>query len=92
MQTELDFTTHTIENNPDSESFLNDNKVKLSKECEKVYELLKQGRQLSVKECVLENITQSLPRRILDLKENGIEVRDMWVMIAGKRSHKIYFI
>lgn len=92
MQTELDFTTHVIENNPDSESFLNENKNKLSNECEKVYNLLKQGRQLSVKECVVENITQSLPRRVLDLKQAGYEVRDMWVMIDNKRSHKIYFL
>ena len=69
MQTELNFL-HTIENNPDSTSFLNENKVKLSKECSKIYDLLKQGRQLSVKECVVENITQSLPRRILDSHEN----------------------
>ena len=42
---------------------------------------------------MIEEVTCHLPRRILDLKEQGIKVSDRWVEMNGKKHHhKEYFI
>jgi hypothetical protein len=34
----------------------------------------------------------SLPRRILDLKQAGIEIKDAWISVEGKRGFKEWYI
>ena len=34
----------------------------------------------------------SLPRRILDLKQAGVEIKDGWVEIENKRAYKEYYL
>lgn len=74
MQTQLQFTTHLRENNSRSESHLHDHKEHFSKQCTQVYELLKKGRKLTVREAVLELGINSLPRRCADLRAGGIRI------------------
>lgn len=77
-QTELDFTNvvHTRENNDTSEKLLKNNHKKISGDCKKVYDLLKSGKRLRVKQMILEHDISSPPRRILDLKEKlGLDIK-----------------
>jgi len=74
MQTQLQFTTHHRENNSRSESHLNAHRKHFSKQCTEIYELLKSGRKLTVREAVLELKINSLPRRVADLRAGGIQV------------------
>lgn len=71
--------THLMENNPESQGFLEENEQKFSDQCLKVYRLLLGGIRLSVVDAIGHGIS-SLPRRILDLKErNGITtIKDEW--------------
>jgi len=86
--------THLMENNPESQGFLEENEQKFSDQCLKVYRLLLGGIRLSVVDAIGHGIS-SLPRRILDLKErNGITtIKDEWVKDSnGKRLYKVWYI
>ncbi|HEY6436167.1 MAG TPA: helix-turn-helix domain-containing protein [Ignavibacteriaceae bacterium] len=85
---------HDNENNSESQEHLEENKVKFSKQCAIVLELLKQGKRLTVKSAMNQYGITSLPRRLLDLKEkNGVSnINFVWVLDdKGKRSHKEWF-
>lgn len=84
--------THQRENNAESEQHLQENQKKFSKQCLKVLELLYQGKRLTTYSAPGYGIL-SLPRRILDLKENGVQIDERWLTdAAGKRTVKEWFI
>lgn len=90
MQTKIDFS-HP-HNNRESEVFFDENISKFGDQCQKVYKLLKSGVRLSVKTAMNLHDISSLPRRIKDLKDNGVDVKDEWVRDeSGKRLYKEYF-
>lgn len=91
QQLALDFT-HRQENNYQSRKHLEENRQKFSDQCQKVYSLLSSGVRLTVLSAITEYGISSLPRRILDLKENGIEIRDRWVKEGNKNSYKEWWI
>lgn len=70
---------HEIENNDDSQSFLNENHGKIKKQCIKVYKLLAQGIVLTTGNAPSYGI-RSLPRRIKDLRDQcGVKnIIDEW--------------
>lgn len=83
---------HDRENNQDSESFLQQNAQNISDKCLKVLEILNTGKRLQVLEAANMGIA-SLPRRILDLKTAGFNIKDEWIIGAdGKRKVKEYFL
>jgi hypothetical protein len=92
MQLALDFSCHRDENNHDSRRHLEENRQKFSDQCQKVYSLLLSGVRLTVLSAMTEYGISSLPRRILDLKESGIEIKDAWVKTDSKERWKEYFI
>jgi hypothetical protein len=69
---------HQSENNSESQLNLFENMAHFSEQCLTVLKLLKQGKRLTVRDALIEYDIHSLPRRILDLKENGIPVKDSW--------------
>jgi hypothetical protein len=78
-QLAIDFEVHSRENNPESESHLNENRQKFSDQCKKVLSLLQDGVRLTTINAPSYGIL-SLPRRIKDLKDyNGIEVKERWL-------------
>lgn len=91
-QLELDFSPHRQENNYQSRRHLEENREKFSAQCQQVHDLLQSGIRLTVLSAITEYGISSLPRRILDLKEEGVEVRDRWIEIEGKRSHKEWYM
>lgn len=84
--------THDRENNSESEGYLNENKPRLARQCERVLDLLKNGKRLTVRSAMLEHGVSSLPRRILDLKESGVKINHTWIMEDGARKYKEWFI
>jgi thymidylate synthase len=84
---------HEHENNPESQDNLDKNKKHFSKQCKKVLELLLQGKRLTVKSAISNYDIWSLPRRILDLRENGVNICDEWVEDKhGESKIKQYFL
>lgn len=77
-QIEIDFT-HTHENNRESLNHLNENRKKFSKQCLLVIDLLNSGEVLTVKGAMIKYNINSLPRRILDIKEKlNIQIPERW--------------
>lgn len=76
-QSTLDFNNivHIRENNAHSEAILDANYDKLNKQCQLVYFLLKQTR-LTVREAMVSYNIGDLRRRVCDLRQAGIEVKD----------------
>lgn len=72
------FETHQHENNSSSQSHLNENKKHFNKQCEKVYDILMSGTELSVLSAITEERIHSLPRRLLDLKNQGVSISERW--------------
>jgi hypothetical protein len=87
QQLALDFT-HRQENNYQSRKHLEENRERFSAQCQQVYDLLRSGMRLTVLSAITEYGISSLPRRILDLKEAGVEIRDRWI----DRKYKEWFI
>src|SRR5438045_1848363 len=85
--------THEHENNQESQRHLNENKKHFSAQCLKVLQLFMDGKRLTVKSAITVYEIWSLPRRVLDLKENGIDVCDEWITDKdGKTKIKQYFL
>ena len=87
MQLTLDIQTHTRENNPISESHLEQFKEKFSKDCFEILKRLVAGESLTVEIAVVSKLTNSLPRRIKDLRDKcGVQISDEWLLDReGKR-------
>ena len=83
---------HDRENNSDSEDFLKENHERLSAQCIKVYRLLLEGKRLTVPMALSYGI-MSLPRRCMDLKQSGADIKDLWLRDEkGKRIMKEWYI
>lgn len=83
---------HTHENNSESQQHLEANKKHFSQQCLKVLELLLQGKRLTTANAPSYKIL-SLPRRLKDLRENGIFVDEEWILDdTGKKVMKQWFI
>jgi hypothetical protein len=80
------FNPHKAENNAASQKHLDANRAKFSRACSTVYSRLMAGDRLTVRQCAIDGIS-SLPRRVLDLKEQGVAISDEW---AG--GVKVYFM
>ena len=78
IQPELDFTAvvHTKENNRQSEGILDANYELFNAQCKKVLNALKTGRKLTVMEMMVEFGIGDPRRRIKDLRDKGIEIKD----------------
>lgn len=87
MILEFDFTNR-LENNSESQQILEANKDKINASCRKVLELLKEGHHLTVRDAIVYHNISSLPRRIKDLKEHGIDIKDR--LIDGR--YKVYYL
>lgn len=84
---------HQKENNQESQQHLEENKDHFSAQCLKVLEILQQGKRLTVKSAMNQYEIWSLPRRILDLKEKGIDIHDEWILDKdGKTKIKQWFL
>jgi hypothetical protein len=78
-QSEFDFTVHSVENNQESQSILDEHKPKFSHQCKAIYYHFMNGGKLT-SHSALQGIRYEgklvqighLPRRIADLKENGV--------------------
>ena len=92
QQLALDFSCHRTENNHLSRKHLEENRDKFSHQCKLVLTILQSGKRLTVLSAINEYGISSLPRRILDLKENGVEIKDGWIEINNKRVYKEWWI
>lgn len=66
---------HERENNKESQTILEANRQRLTKQCQMVLDLLKSGIRLTVRDAMINYGIGDLRRRIADLKENGIEIQ-----------------
>ena len=69
---------HERENSRESENHLNENRKHFAKSCEKVFNLLMEGKRLTVRDAIVNHGISSLPRRCLDLKQAGVAISDEW--------------
>jgi len=67
---------HTHENNSHSEAILDSNYERLNKQCQLVYTLLKSGLELTVRDAMIDYGIGDLRRRVCDLRQAGIDVKD----------------
>lgn len=70
----MQLTIHLTENNPFSQGELDSRREELTNNCQRVLKMLQQGQHLNPKEILIEHDISSLPRRILDLKNNGFNI------------------
>jgi len=89
MQKEFNFEVHERENNEESEDHLNEHRKHFSKQCRKLFNLLMDGKELTVYSALVDHNISSLPRRFLDLTQAEIEASTQ--TIEGKRI-KRYFM
>lgn len=84
---------HDQENNSESQSFLQENSHKFSKQCLKVLEVFYSGKKLTCKSALIDYGIGHLPRRLADLKENGVKIEEEWVRDdKGKRLYKQWWM
>jgi hypothetical protein len=92
VQPEIPFVIHEHENNHESRKHKEENRTKFSMECEKVYRILQTGVRLTVYDALVKYNISSLPRRCLDLKQQGVNIQSEWVTKEGKRKYKEYYL
>lgn len=83
-----DCIVHAHENNIESERILKASLPRISKQCKRTLDLLKSGIKLTVRSAMIDYGISSLPRRILDLKQSGYEIKDR--LIDGR--YKEWFL
>lgn len=76
-QAQLDFTVHKRENSPESQRHLDANRSHFNRKCQQVFDLLMAGGHLTVLGAANAGIA-SLPRRIADLRNQGVRISDFW--------------
>ncbi|GAC1385841.1 MAG: hypothetical protein NVSMB45_15040 [Ginsengibacter sp.] len=81
LQQQFDFT-HTRENNPESQSILNDNREHFSSQCKLILHVLKSGERLTTRSALLKYDIGDLRRRLKDLRDNGVIIQ--YRLIEGK--------
>lgn len=75
-QIEMDFNVLTPQNNRESESILLLCEKRLSKNCKTLYEALLRGEKLTGIDIIVKYKITEYRRRIKDLKDAGIEIKD----------------
>ena len=83
---------HTKENNAESEKHLRLYRKHFTRDAANVCYLLVSKEYLTVKGCILNGTSGHLPRRILDIKEFGIDVSDKWVKLNNGKRFKVYYM
>jgi hypothetical protein len=78
MQTLLDFTVHSRENNSHSQSILESQYERLSNNCKKLYEAMSKGRRLTGMDCINMGMIE-YRRRFKDMIDAGIPVKSEMV-------------
>jgi hypothetical protein len=79
---------HKKENNNESQAILEANRAELNTQCKMVKAMLESGYRLTVRDAMINYGISSLPRRILDLKNQGVDIKSK--LINGK--YKEYYI
>ncbi len=87
-QIEFNFSVLVPQNNKTSEDILVANEKHLSKQCKILFEALKRGERLTTTDGLLKYGIGDLRRRIKDLRDNGIQVRDRLI----ENRYKEYFL
>lgn len=72
-----DLFTH-IENNTESQTHFEENKIHFSKQCETVLSLLMRGYEITSYSAMVEHNIGHLARRLKDLKDAGIKISERW--------------
>lgn len=82
---------HEIENNEKSQAHLNANAKKFSKQCQRVYDLLKGGVRLTSRSAMIDHGIGHLARRIKDLRDfHQIHIDEEWELDAdGKTTRNL---
>ena len=91
MQTDILFPVHEIENNTESQKNLDENKIHFSAQCLNLYNWLINGNNITNYKAITEHGIAALPRRIKDLKNNGVKISDKWSDESSPK-FKIYFM
>lgn len=94
IQLQLEINVHQRENNIVSEAWLEANKGLFSESCLSVLKALVAGIELTTDNAKELAGTRSLPRRILDLRQNnGISISSEWILNEqGKRTVMKYYM
>ena len=91
MQTTITFPVHSRENNARSQAHLDSNRKRFSNQCQLVYDWLMTGKTLTRKEAMNLLDIRHLPRRIADLREAGIDVKDKPAG-NGRGKYNVYYL
>ena len=86
MQLVFDYTRK--ENNSESTKILRDNVKHFSKQCIVLKEALERGERLTTVDALLKYKIGHLPRRIKDLRDAGVNIKDE--LLQGR--YKKYFL
>lgn len=92
MQIEMNFIGHIAENNSASQNHYDKNFDKFSEQCKYLFKLLMNGNKITVKEAILNHNINSLPRRMMDLKENLVQISYEWVYHESDTKYKVWFM
>lgn len=87
-QLEFDFNVLVPQNNRQSEAILFDNEKIFKGQCKTLYDALKRGERLTTGGALINYRIGDLRRRIKDLRDAGVEVKDK--LIEGR--FKEYFL
>jgi len=87
MKLEFDFL-HGHENNRETQAILEANSDHLESQCKKLLRILKSGKRVTTKQLVKEFDISDPRRRIKDLRDSGVEIKDR--IIGGR--NKEYFL
>ena len=86
MQLTLDY--NRVENNPASTKILRDNVKHFSRQCEILLEAFRRGERITTVDALIKYSIGHLPRRIKDLRDAGINVKDTLL----KNRYKEYYL
>lgn len=75
-QIEIDFNVLVPQNNRESESILLANEKHLSNQCRILFDALKRGEKLTTGGALIQYRIGDLRRRVKDLRDAGIQVKD----------------
>jgi len=91
-QLEISFIPNHRVNNRESEIHLEENLDHFANQNKKVLRLLKLGKRLTCKDAMVSYDIGDLRRRIADLRNEGVGIKDEWVRDAGRTRYKEYFL
>ena len=84
---------HRFENNRESQAILESKREDLAEDCWEILKRLLKGQRLRVLEMAIQRVSGHLPRRICDLREQGIDIQmDMVVPEDGRRKIGEYWM